>query len=277
MRLKLFRHLWGLEQPWEQAFEQIRAQGYAGIETLLPAPADESRFTDLLTKHELEFIVTVHTRGSSVREDLASLRQQSERAARLNGRFVAAQAGSDDFDASDAAEFYAEALKIEAGVGIAIAHETHRGRPLFHPRATARIIERFPALKLVCDFSHWVCVCERLIDDALPVIHRVAEQAHHIHARVGYAQGPQVPDPRVERYRAEVEAHERWWNIVWDSQRRRGMPESTMCPEFGPPPYQQTEPSSGEPLADLAQIVEWQHDRQRRRFAERFGSRSSSS
>ena len=46
-----------------------------------------------------------------------------------------------------------------------MAHETHRGRILFNPWITCRLLDRFEHLKLCCDFSHWVCVSERLIDD----------------------------------------------------------------------------------------------------------------
>ena len=48
MELKLFRHLWGVDEPWETAFPKFKAAGYAGIESGLPAPADEARFRALL-------------------------------------------------------------------------------------------------------------------------------------------------------------------------------------------------------------------------------------
>jgi sugar phosphate isomerase/epimerase len=271
MQLKFFRHLWGIDMPWEQAFPRIISLGYTGIETVLPPAADEAQLADLLAAHQLELIITAQTRGGSVGEHIESLRQQANRAKKLKCRFVAAQAGRDAFDAAETRAFYAEALKIEAEAGIDIAHETHRGRPLFHPWAATAIVNQFPSLKLVCDFSHWVCVCERLIDDCLPMIRRVADQAYHIHARVGYAQGPQVPDPRAMAYQPEVQAHERWWDLLWDRQQERGFAESTMCPEFGPPQYLQTDPQSGKPVANLWEIVNWQHDRQRARFARRFG------
>ena len=42
------------------------------------------------------------------------------------------------------------------------------------------MLERFAELKLVCDFSHWVCICERLIDDQLDIIKLCAERCHHL-------------------------------------------------------------------------------------------------
>ena len=267
MKLKTFRHLWGYELRWDQTFPAIKDRGYVGIEAVLPNPDEEARLIDLLTQHRLEFIATVHTHGVNVADHLLILRQHAERAKRLGARFVAAQAGSDAFDASEVSKFYTGALKIEADIGIVIAHETHRARPLFHPWSTGCILEEFPALKIVCDFSHWVCVCERLLEDASAIIEKVAEQAHHIHARVGYAQGPQVPDPRENIYRNEVVAHERWWDVIWDSQEQRGLHESTICPEFGPSPY--LSPHTHEPAKFLESVVEWQRERQVTRFATR--------
>jgi hypothetical protein len=64
-------------------------------------------------------------------------------------------------------------------------------------------------------------------------------------------------------------AHERWWDAIWDAQASRGDGVSTLTPEFGPPPYLQTIPSSGEPVADLAAICDWMAQRQKARFLSR--------
>ncbi len=127
--------------------------------------------------------------------------------------------------------------------------------------------ERFENLKLCCDFSHWVCVCERLIDDQTAIIAQCAQRAIHLHARVGYEEGPQVPDPRAPEYRQHLEAHERWWDIIWSAQKQRGMEESTLTPEFGPPPYLHTLAYTGTPVAKLWEICNWQAKRQAERFA----------
>ncbi len=44
MQLKLIRHLWGVTIPWEESFKKIRDEGYAGIESPMPAQAEEARF-----------------------------------------------------------------------------------------------------------------------------------------------------------------------------------------------------------------------------------------
>jgi hypothetical protein len=121
-------------------------------------------------------------------------------------------------------------------------------------------------LKLTCDFSHWCVVCERLIDTELDVLALCAERAHHIHARVGYDQGPQVPHPAAPEFQTALEAHEGWWTQIWHRQQARGLSVSTMTPEFGPDGYLQCQPFTRQPVADLEEINAWMAERQKTRF-----------
>jgi hypothetical protein len=198
---------------------------------------------------------------------VASFREQVSIAKTLQPRLINAHSGRDCFSDDESIRYFEEVLKIEADAGVPIAHETHRGRILYNPWTTRRLLGRFKHLKLCCDFSHWVCVCERLIDDQLDIIRDCAASCIHVHARVGYAQGPQVPDPRAPEFRAALEAHERWWRLVWEAQQRRGDQCSTLTPEFGPPDYLHTLPFTGAPVSDLAGICDWQARRQFQNFA----------
>jgi hypothetical protein len=139
----------------------------------------------------------------------------------------------------------------------------------YNPWVTERLLKAYPQLNLSCDFSHWVLVCERLLETELGIIRQCAEQCIHIHARVGYEEGPQVPDPRAPEYQSHVAAHERWWDMIWDAQERRGFNESTLTPEFGAPDYLHTMPYTRMPVADLWDVCNWQADRQRSRFSSR--------
>ena len=90
-----------------------------------------------------------------------------------------------------------------------------------------------------------------------------------MHVRVGSEQTPQVSDLRAPEFARYRRAFERWWGLVWDEQERRGLAATSICPEFGPPPYLQTAPYTGRPAADLWAVCEWQKERQRARFARR--------
>lgn len=272
MELKLFRHLWGVGEPWETAFPKAKAAGYAGIECGLPAPDDELRFRALLAAHDLDYIAQVYTTGSDVAAHVSSFRDQLVRAATFHPVHVNCHGGRDAWSPAEGQQFYAAALAIEKEAQVAVAHETHRGRITYNPWSTRDLLLRFADLKLSCDLSHWVCVCERLLTTEGEIVSLAAEHCLHLHARVGYENGPQVPDPRMPEFAPHLAAHEAWWDEVWDSQAARGMAVSTLTPEFGPPSYQHTLPPDGTPIGNLAEICDWQAARQARRFAIRYGA-----
>jgi sugar phosphate isomerase/epimerase len=269
MDLRIFRHLWGITEPWETLFPKIRALGYFGIEHILPDPSERSRFRSQLDLHGFDYIAQIVTVGDSVTDHIASFGRTVEDAITMKPRLINCHSGCDWFSEEEARRFFGEALEIEAKLGISVAHETHRGRIFYNPWITERLIKQFPELKLSCDFSHWVVVSERLLEKEMDIIAHCAERCIHIHARVGYEEGPQVPDPRAPEYERHVLAHERWWRMVWDAQERRGMLESTLTPEFGAPDYLHTTPYTRIPVANLWDICNWQADRQRAQFMSR--------
>ena len=93
---------------------------------------------------------------------------------------------------------------------------------------------------MVADLSHWINVAETNADDPdlTAVIEKFSSQFHHVHCRVGYDHGPQVPDPRLGQWVEYMEGHERWWDAIWHAAAERGDKEVTMTPEHGPPNYQ---------------------------------------
>jgi hypothetical protein len=267
MQLKMYRHLWGIDEPPRQSVPRIREAGYDGIETGVPAPDQRGAFKALLDENGLGFIAMLFTGGQSVREHLDSLRAQVAALPGLDPACVVVNGGADWFSPAEALEFFRGALEVERDSGYAFAHETHRGRVLFNPWAATRILTELEDVHLCADFSHWVCVCERLLDARDANIVVAASRVRHLHSRVGYEQGPQVPDPRAPEFAEHLARHEAWWDLVWASQRARGVEVSTMTPEFGPPPYLHTLPYTQQPVADLWEVCNWQAERQRRRFA----------
>ena len=74
--------------------------------------------------------------------------------------------------------------------------------------------------------------------DLTAVIEAMAPRFRHIHMRVGYDHGPQVPDPRAPKWLPYTEGHERWWDAIHRAAEARGDTEVTVTTEFGPPNYQ---------------------------------------
>jgi predicted nuclease with RNAse H fold len=266
MRLIPTRSLWGIREPLDIALPQARAEGFAAIEAPLPLLTDHQRrqLGDLARHHGLGLLPLVTTSGDSVAAHLASLRIALAEALNLGPILINVHSGRDAWNLEESVHFYREVRRIEADCPVTVCHETHRGRTFFNPWRTREVLLAVEGLRLTADFSHWVCVAERrVLDDAAEqdLLLLVADHVRHIHARVGHAQGPQVPDPRDMHYEADLIAHERWWDLIWDRMRAQGCSVCTLTPEFGPPPYQATLPFTGMPVADTAAICRWQMER----------------
>ena len=278
MKLKPVRHLWGVNQQHglETFLPRWRNIGYEALEASWRGVLDKPAFLRFLKQNGFDWIPQIFTNdsmpGGSVRQHLDSLKEQVKGCLKHEPLFFNAHSGSDTWSFAEAEDFYGEALEFERKTGVTIAHETHRQRYFGNPWATRDILKKFSGLKLTCDFSHWVCMAERLLEDCVPIIQLSAQHCHHLHARVGYEEGPQVPDPRAPEWSRHLTAHENWWNQIWKSQKRRGMKSSTLTPEFGPPPYLHTLPYTQAPVAELPDVCDWMASRQADRFRKlKFG------
>ena len=275
MELNLFKPLWGHVGTLAEAGDQAIAAGFDGIEGSTPFDAVERReFAAALNERGLAFIAEICTAGgyvprrdASPSEHLECLRAGIERSADMNPLFITVIAGCDAWPFKQQVEFFTRVLQVGEQSGFTISVETHRSRSTFSPWITAELLRELPGLKLTCDFSHWCVVCERMPDTEPDILALCFERAHHIHARVGYAQGPQVPDPSAPEYASELASHERWWSEIWCLQQAGGRPICTMTPEFGPDGYLHHLPHVNTPVADLWQINCWMAARQRQRFA----------
>ena len=74
------------------------------------------------------------------------------------------------------------------------------------------------------------------------------ERADHIHARVGHTQGSQVPDPRAPEWKDNLDRHISWWDQIIEKNKKRGLEEFTISPEFGPYPYMLPMPLTQQPI-----------------------------
>lgn len=276
MELRIFKTLWGQTGTLDEAIAACHEHELAGVEGQAPHNAGQRReFAAKLADSGLDFIAEICTAGgyvpkrdASIGEHLDSLRRQAEEAVECVPLFLTIIGGCDAWTVEESVEFFGRAMAITEGLKIMASFETHRSRSFFNPWTTREILRQLPTLRLTCDFSHWCVVCERLLDGEPDILALCADRAHHVHARVGYDQGPQVPHPSAPEYREALEAHERWWTQIWRAQAERGMEVSTMTPEFGPDGYLHTLSFTGAPVADLWQINAWMAERERRRFAD---------
>lgn len=269
MDIQTYRNLWGYPGPRERAVVEIEEAGYDGIEAVLFSAEEHTLLRKAMRGRSIPFrgVILNGDGGTSVADQLRTFTAKLTAYARMGATSVNAISGYDCWSADEAARFYESALKVAEKTGLPVSHETHRNSALFHPSVARRVIERFPELSLTCDFSHWVVACERLIEDQADLIRLCGSRATHIHTRVGNEQSPQLSDVRAPEAGPYLAAFERWWEIVWEEQAARGLPTTVVCPEFGPPPYQQTLPHTGMPVADLKAVCDWQRERQMAHFA----------
>ena len=263
------KSLWGCAeagdpQKWAAMLQRIKSDGYSAVESILIFDVNQNPFLfrQLLDKHQLDLIIQLHT-GSDwskydycttcdVDEHVASFRLLVKNALQHRPRVINVHSGHDSWDTATAVSYFQQVLAIEQEllVGefqhVVLCHETHRQR-LLHSPYQARDILAHPslaALKINCDLSHWVCVCEKLFDaesdkrrDAWwpAVLETAARHCYLIHARVGHAEGPQVVDPRTSP--VELQAHLGWWKRLMQAHKNRGT-TSWVTTEHGPEPYQ---------------------------------------
>ncbi len=274
MNLTLVRHLWGVDHTHglNHYLPRWRDVGYEAVEGSIEFSPNRPAMEQFLKTSGFRFISQIlsneFTPAGTVREHLDSLKRQLDENMPFEPWFFSAHSGSDAWSFNEAVDFYGAALELEKSLGIPISHETHRKRYFNTPWNTRSILEQFPDLKLTCDFSHWVCIAERLLPDCEDIIRLAADHCFYHHARVGHEQGPQVSDPRAPEWEGHLATHERWWDMIWASQQKRGFSETPLAPEFGPAPYMPLLPYTQAPVADLADICDWVARRQADRFAQ---------
>lgn len=266
MELQIYKPLWGHVGTFADAVDQAVAAGFDGIEGPVPEDSEEQESMRAhLEKQRLGLIAEVTTGGGYVPDPkatperhLADLRRGIERSLPLSPRFINTQTGLDAWPMAIQIKFHEKVVGLTTEYGVPISVETHRSRSTFSPWVTRDLLEAVPELMITCDFSHWCCVAERLVmDDDPALLALVANRCHHIHARVGYDQGPQVPDPRAPEYAVAVDRHRAWWQILWNERRERGCEVTTFTPEFGTDGYLHLEPYTQKPVADLWEVNRW--------------------
>jgi len=274
MKQLRFKTMWGFERDFETACIEAKTAGFEGIEGPAPEEARERAYWKAcLQKHGLLYIAEAVTGGDYVpRRDLDveghmnDLQVILSRSVELEPLFVTCIGGLDAWSEEQSLRFFETGMKLAGSFGLEISFETHRSRSLFNPWVTQRIVKALPAISLTADISHWCVVCERQMDTEMETIEAIAPRVRHIHASVGYDQGPQVPHPAAPEYAYALQAHQSCWERFWDAQQKRGFETTTMTPEFGPDGYLHTLPFTQAPVADLWEINRWMGETERYHF-----------
>ncbi|MFT8306975.1 sugar phosphate isomerase/epimerase family protein [Acetobacter malorum] len=283
MRLEVFKTLWGDSRPWQCAAEEAKAAGFTGLEGRIPSTHTEARQNaQILTDENMPYIGIIMTGGGvipqqscGIEEHLEDLKQALDRAALMSPRFINVLGGNDRWCASKQADFINKAHAIGQEAGILCVFETHRSRILANPWVTLDVLPQLESdILFTLDISHWVVCCERLLNDPEDDFSAFFKRVHHIQARIGYDQGPQVPHPAAPEHTAARKFHQNVWEQIWLSQQKRGYSTSTLTPECGPDGYVHTLPFTNAPIADLWELNKWIGQTEQAHFKQIFSSQA---
>jgi len=257
MKVNFHKSFWEAECNTEQdlisLLEKIKKEGYQGSELFLPF-YDINKDASLAAHQalDLSIITGIGTEGRTAEEHIISMDTQVKKALTFNPVLINSHTGRDIFSFKDNVKIFEHALSLEQKHGIRITHETHRFRPTFSTLGTELLIKHLPDLSLNLDISHWMVVHESDLSDQAERLETLFEHVHHIHARVGYEEGPQVTDPANPQWSNQLENHISLWQNVLKSAGSRGKSVFTITPEFGPFPYAHTN-NEGKTLSDIWQ------------------------
>ncbi len=254
-------------QPLDWFIGQAADAGWEVTEIYLadrPEP-----YAEILRLHRgagLQLIAQIFTQGVTPDQHLDSLIKNYQNALKCEPIAVNCHTGKDWFSFDDNRRLFEAATKLSEKEGVPIVHEIHRGRALFTAPLCLSFIKAIPELRLTADFSHLFCVHESDLTDQAEAVNAIIAASDHIHARVGFAEGPQVGDPRNPAYQEWLDISMNLWTRIRDRMAAEGRTSMTVTPEFGPPPYAPLDGLSGRPVADPWEINHWMRDELRRHW-----------
>lgn len=253
MKVQFYYPRWGSENTnWDTFCQLVKEAGYEGVEAPVPEDLKEQEIMmNALKKYDLLLIAQYY---QSFEKDfevhIAHYTKYLRFYAAVKPVKINTQTGKDYFSFEQNAELFAIANAITQETGITICHETHRNKALFAAHIAHDFLKRLPDLKITADFSHWCNVAESLLEDQQEALAFACKQVEHLHSRVGHSQSAQVIDPRLPKFKTELDAHLKWWDEIVKNYQDNKKSTLTITTEFGPAPYMVHLPFTDMPIAN---------------------------
>ena len=259
MQIKYCCTFWGCEnESAHNFFNKVITAGYDGIEINLPS--NNIFIKGLINKLDIErtrdekFIFILQHLTEPEADNIAVYIRRMEKniqnLAAYNPSFINSLTGKDYYTFDENCRVIEAVLNLSIKTGIKIMHETHRGRFSFHAASLIKYLEKFPEMELVGDFSHFCTVSESMLQNQEHILNKIIPHVSHIHARVGFEQGPQVNDPEAPEWLNHSEIFLIWWNKILQDKILQGYKKFTITPEYGPAPYMPSLPINKKPLSN---------------------------
>lgn len=254
MKLQFFCPRWGLENlNWDDLLLKIKSEGYDGIEFGIAnetSRAELDAVWEKLNKYKLNVIPQHYgTYDADFNKHYDRYSAWLELIRPYPAIKIDSQTGKDFFTFEQNKQLIHTATRHTEDCGVPIYHETHRNKFLFAAHISRNYLERIPELKITLDISHWVNVAESYLEDQHEAVKIAIQRTEHLHARVGYPEGPQIPDPRAPEWKEALDHHLIWWDKVIE-RKKHDDAVMTITPEFGPYPYMVHLPGTNAPIAN---------------------------
>lgn len=260
-RINYLYPFWGSETEAINVFiDNAISHGFNGIEIHIPKHNDFEntlvKKVETIKQHLPEFIL-VPQQVTGVKQEtpnnyLSGVMEHLEQLKRFHPTFINSHTGKDHYSFSDNCRIIEAIETFSIKNKVKVYHEIHRGRFTFHSATTLKYLEKFPELKLVGDLSHWCVVSESMLEDQAAIIEKVIPHIHHIHARVGFEQAPQVNHPFAPEWESKRQLFLAWWQQIVDHHHKKN--SISITPEFGPFPYMPQSPFDQKPLAQQQEL-----------------------
>lgn len=263
MKLKFFCPRWGSENiTWDDFLLKVKSAGYSGVECAIANDATQEELDtiwDKLEKYQLEAIPQHYaTYDADFSRHYDTYAAWFEKIRPYKALKIDAQTGKDFFTFEQNKSLIDLAVAYSQSSGVDVYHETHRNKFAFSAHITKEYLTQIPYLKITLDASHWVNVAESFLEDQQEAMDLAISRTEHIHARVGYPEGPQVSDPRVPEWQEAVNKHLAWWDKVAARKKEEGENAVlTVTPEFGPYPYMISLPFTRQPITNQWEVNEY--------------------
>lgn len=270
MIIKILSPLWGYEHLDIIVFlDKIREAGYDGIDTWVHEDVStRSKLYNYLDKHGMHIVTHQHQAAGEVFSDFKnSYKKYLKLCAEPHPILINSHTGKDYFSFEQNLELIDIASEFSEKTGFVVAHETHRSRFGYSPQMIAPFLAARKELSITADFSHWVCVTESMLQNFTPILDEVILRSRHIHARIGFEEGPQVPHPSAPEWQYAVDQFLTWWDRIIESNNERGCRLMPLTTEFGPQPYMPSLPFSNLPVADQFEVNCYMKDLLQTRYA----------
>jgi sugar phosphate isomerase/epimerase len=252
---------------------KIKEAGYDGVEIGFPV-RDYAKQTEILQLAQEAGMITIAQHydadGETPEEYTSSYTSHLLFLASLRPTFINTQTGKDYFSFEENAAILEKAFAIEKQTGIRILHETHRGKFSYSLPVIKDYLEKFPQLNITADFSHYCVVSESFLQSKRQKdwTDLCISRTGHLHARIGYPEGPQINDPRAKEWREAIAFHLQWWDTIIEQKRNDDI--FTITPEFGPAPYMPLQPHTCEPLSSQWDVKLYMKDLLQRHWSKRI-------